>query len=146
MASPHVAGVASLMLAANRDLSPAYVKLLLADTATDLGITGWDQHYGFGLVHAARAVALARDFLTARYGDFIARIRSGATVIAETRADSGGNFAFENLPAGSYTIEAGTDVNRNGVLGEPGEFFGSATLVVTYTGDVPGVTLNVTPR
>lgn len=145
MASPHVAGVVSLMLAANRGLTPWLVKSLLADTATDLGPLGWDPDFGFGLVHAGRAVEAARALLTAHHSDFTVRIR-GADLVAETRADPAGNFLFENIPAGSYTIEAGTDVNRNGVLGEPGEFFGSRELTLSYTGDVIDVVLNVQPR
>jgi serine protease len=146
MAAPHVAGVASLMLGVNRDLTPALVRLLLRDTATDLGPAGWDEHFGHGLVHAERAVQAARARLTARHSDFIVRIRSGTTVVGETRADPGGNFTLENIPAGSYTIEAGTDVNRNGVLGDPGEFLGSVVRDVAYTGDLTGLALNVTPR
>jgi serine protease len=146
MAAPHVAGVASLMLGANRDLTPWEVKLLLAATATDLAPAGWDPDFGFGLIHAQRAVQLARDSLTARHSDFIVRIRSGANVVAQTRADPGGNFTLENIPAGSYIIEAGTDVNRNGVLGDPGEFLGSVVRDVAYTGDLAGLALNVTAR
>lgn len=146
MAAPHVAGVASLMLAANRDLTPMSVKLLLRDTATDLGTTGWDHHFGYGLVHAERAVRAARASLIAHHSDFIVRVRSGTTVVAQTRADPGGNFTLENIPAGSYIVEAGTDVNRNGVLGDPGEFLGSVTRVVAYAGDLTGLALNVTPR
>ena len=145
MASPHVAGVVSLMLAANRGLTPWLVKSLLADTATELGPAGWDPDFGFGLVHAGRAVEAARASLTAHHSDFTVRIR-GADLVAETRADPAGNFLFENIPAGSYTIEAGTDLNRNGVLGEPGEFFGSRELTLSYTGDVIEVGLNVQPR
>lgn len=146
MAAPHVAGVVSLMLAANQDLTPWLVKQLLRDTATDLGTPGWDPEFGYGLVHAERAVAAARALLAAHYSDLIVRIRSGATVIAETRADRAGNFLLENIPAGSYTLEAGTDRNRNGVLGEPGEFYGSQALTVSYAGDVSGIGLDVQPR
>jgi serine protease len=146
MATPHVAGVSSLMLAANQDLTPWLVKQLLRDTATDLGTPGWDPEFGYGLVHAERAVAAARALLAAHYSDFIVRIRSGATVIGETRADRAGNFLLQNIPAGSYTLEAGTDRNRNGILGEPGEFYGSQALAVSYVGDVGGIGLEVQPR
>jgi hypothetical protein len=37
-------------------------------------------------------------------------------------------------------------VNRNGALGDPAEFLGSVTRVVDYTGNLAGLSLNVTPR
>ncbi|MDP2676163.1 MAG: S8 family peptidase [bacterium] len=63
MASPHVAGVAALVIAAG--ISDANgngfindeVRQVLNDTAEDLGDTGRDNKYGWGLVSAAAAVA-----------------------------------------------------------------------------------------
>lgn len=59
MASPHVAGVAALVLAANPLLTPAQVEGVLLSTATDLGAVGRDDLYGFGLVNAFAAVTSA---------------------------------------------------------------------------------------
>ncbi|MFC1847877.1 S8 family serine peptidase [Chloroflexota bacterium] len=58
MACPHVAGVAALILAANPGLSPDDVRSALESTATDLGVTGWDSSYGWGLMDAEAAVPL----------------------------------------------------------------------------------------
>jgi hypothetical protein len=55
MASPHVAGTAALVLAANPGWSNDEVRLQLQDTATDLGDSGRDTHYGYGLVDAVAA-------------------------------------------------------------------------------------------
>jgi len=55
MSSPHVAGVAALLISAGAD--PADVPALLMDTARDLGDAGWDSVYGAGLVDAGAAVA-----------------------------------------------------------------------------------------
>ena len=57
MASPHVAGVAALILWANPDWSNDQVRDQLRATADDLGATGWDPQYGYGLVDAAEAAA-----------------------------------------------------------------------------------------
>ena len=57
MASPHVAGTAALILAANPDWTNDQVRAQLQATADDLGATGWDPQYGFGLVDAAEAAA-----------------------------------------------------------------------------------------
>jgi subtilisin family serine protease len=59
MASPHVAGVAALVLSANPDLTSQQVREILASTAEDLGAAGRDNLYGWGLVRAYEAVAAA---------------------------------------------------------------------------------------
>ena len=58
MASPHAAGTAALILAANPGWTNDQVRAQLRATADDLGDTGWDPHYGFGLVDAAEAAAV----------------------------------------------------------------------------------------
>ena len=56
MATPHVAGAAALILAANATYqSPAAMKMLLCQTADDLG----DTHQGCGRINLYRAMAVA---------------------------------------------------------------------------------------
>jgi len=55
MASSHVAGAAALVIAAGAQ-DPDNVRQILTDTVLDLGATGPDDLYGFGLVDAAAAV------------------------------------------------------------------------------------------
>jgi subtilisin family serine protease len=59
VASPHVAGVAALVLAVAPTLTPAQVQDILQDTAYDLGFPGTDVFYGHGLVDAYSAVVRA---------------------------------------------------------------------------------------
>jgi serine protease len=54
-----VSGVASLVWSANPNLTAAQVKNILAQTAVDLGATGYDQYYGHGFVNADAAVRTA---------------------------------------------------------------------------------------
>ncbi len=55
MASPHVAGVAALVIAGHPGWSNSQVRAQLVSTATDLGAAGRDKYYGYGLVNAAAA-------------------------------------------------------------------------------------------
>ena len=57
MSCPHVTGVAALVLAKDPSLAPSDVEYILTSTATDLGATGFDNSYGYGLVNADAAVA-----------------------------------------------------------------------------------------
>ena len=67
MAAPHVAGAAALVINtsiasstydmnANGIWDPAEVLKKLQDSAVDLGISGFDNLYGWGLVNAYNAV------------------------------------------------------------------------------------------
>ncbi len=57
MASPHVAGVAALLLGEDPSLTPDTVRDILQGTARERGAAGWDPLYGWGLVDASAAVA-----------------------------------------------------------------------------------------
>jgi subtilisin family serine protease len=59
MATPHVSGVAALVFGVNPGLSPAGVESILKNSALDLGPSGYDTTYGFGLVQADDAVSTA---------------------------------------------------------------------------------------
>ncbi len=63
-ATPIAAGVAALVLSANPDLDYHQVRDILQSTAEKVGdieyIDGRDDHYGYGRVHALRAVAVAK--------------------------------------------------------------------------------------
>lgn len=144
MASPHVAGVAALVLAANPDLLPSDVAGILAATARDVGLTGPDTYFGYGIVDAEAAVTLARASLRAYYSDIIVRL-DGDSRDYEARAANDAVYEIENVAAGTYTLEAGDDWNRDGKLGDPGEFYFSATIVVDYGGDVRR-SISVDPR
>ncbi len=62
--SPHVAGVAALMLSAAAELPAWRVRELLEETAGDLEPKGKDSRTGAGLVNAWKAVAAAESALT----------------------------------------------------------------------------------
>lgn len=59
VASPVVAGVVALMMAANSNLSNLDVERLLYSTAVDLGASGRDSQFGYGRVDAGAGVLAA---------------------------------------------------------------------------------------
>ncbi|MEM6731073.1 MAG: S8 family serine peptidase [Myxococcota bacterium] len=56
MASPHVAGVAALIWRNVPDASPQSVRQAMTQTAVDLGSSGRDNSFGYGLVQAGAAL------------------------------------------------------------------------------------------
>lgn len=59
LATPHVAGVAALVVARNPSLTNTQIRAIIEQTADDLGEPGWDPYYGHGLINAYRAVQQA---------------------------------------------------------------------------------------
>ncbi len=59
MATPHLAGVAALLLSANPNLTVAEMDSIMEVTSLDLGATGKDNTYGAGRVDAYAAVVAA---------------------------------------------------------------------------------------
>jgi len=59
MASPHVAGLAALMLAVDPNLTVSEIETILTTTTIDLGAPGRDDIFGHGLVQADRALQAA---------------------------------------------------------------------------------------
>jgi uncharacterized repeat protein (TIGR01451 family) len=55
-AAPHAAGVAALLLDADPTLTPGDVYGLLEGTAIDMGVAGFDNNSGFGLIQADAAL------------------------------------------------------------------------------------------
>jgi len=59
-ASPYTAGVAALVLSINPSRPPAAVEAIMAQTAVDLGTSGWDTDFGWGFVNAHNAILAAQ--------------------------------------------------------------------------------------
>jgi len=89
MATPHVAGVAALVWSHHGDATAAQIRGALQATAVDLGASGRDTSYGYGLVQAKAAV----DYLNAG-------------------SDGGGDPQPNEPPTASFTFSC-TDLNCN---------------------------------
>ena len=57
-ASPHVAGLAALLIAQMGRGNPAAIKSAILNSADDLGLPGVDPYYGRGRINVARALGL----------------------------------------------------------------------------------------
>jgi chitodextrinase len=59
MATPHVAGLAALLLAKNPNLTNEEIRQILRTGADDLGTAGKDRDYGYGRINAAGSMNLS---------------------------------------------------------------------------------------
>lgn len=117
MASPHVAGAIALLKQANPTLDPETVKMILRDTARDLGDPGPDNTYGGGVIDLEAAYQVA----VSGYGTLAGRVtdtQSGEGIASaliqvvdsprKTRSNEEGYYAL-SLPAEeTYDLEAGS--------------------------------------
>lgn len=56
MATPHVSGIAALLISKGNATTPDQIRTALQSTAKDLGVSGRDDTYGYGLVDAYKAL------------------------------------------------------------------------------------------
>ena len=59
-ASPHVAGLAALILSEDPTLTPAEVRQIIRDGSFDMGTAGFDRAYGYGRVDVLRSLSLVQ--------------------------------------------------------------------------------------
>lgn len=65
-AAPHISGLAAILLSCDDTLTPEQVETILWESAEDLGETGYDTSYGYGLADAAASLSA---LLTGPWGD-----------------------------------------------------------------------------
>lgn len=130
MATPHVVGVAALLISNDVATSPADVKEVLELTAEDKGTPGWDPDYGWGIVDAYAALQWGSDpppddtiapaaptNLSAMPGDTIVSLDWDDN----SEADLGGYNVYRSTSSGgSYTMIAdfltSSDYTDNNVI------------------------------
>ena len=57
MATPHVTGLAALILGKNPKLTPDQVETIIERNTTDLGVPNYDTKFGWGLINSKAALA-----------------------------------------------------------------------------------------
>ncbi|MFW5785803.1 MAG: S8 family serine peptidase, partial [bacterium] len=113
MAAPHAAALAALMLSRNPGLTPEEVYATIRESADDLGDSGRDDYYGYGLINPTKALNLEIYDVTAELEDSVQRqyntvdrwnvdAAGGTIQIDLTFAHSGGNLDLVLVdPAGT---------------------------------------------
>jgi serine protease len=142
MATPHVAGVAALLI--SRGITtPDAIRNRLRDTAVDLGARGWDPYFGYGLVNAAAAVGASNPNSTMRA---FAGVVSGNTITRQSDfagVAATGSFTITNAQPGTKSVFAWQDFNGNGQV-DLGDYFGRRDGVVISPGSTTfGVAVTV---
>jgi subtilisin family serine protease len=113
MASPHVAGQASLLLALRPDQTNTQVEEIIKQTAWDLGESGRDDVFGHGRISISRSLASVQPASpgtgTIEGTIMTADGRPAVGAKAETAgkaalADSSGDFSLSGLSEGTYDV------------------------------------------
>ncbi|SNY24282.1 serine protease [Orenia metallireducens] len=133
MATPHVTGVAALLLAQARaegnNLTPEQLKEELRLTAQDLGDKGRDDQFGYGLINAHAALADARitkaKVFTGEEIDYLnyqIKLKSDIINVSEN-----GTYELKNNDEGNYYVYCWIDLDQEGEEGynkiDKGDYF-----------------------
>jgi serine protease len=133
MACPHVAGVAALLRSRRGAWSAGEVRAAITSTCLDLGDTGWDERYGWGLIDAKAALEASRRTLA----------RPEVNLVAPNHASEGDSASLtvegKNFTGGAKIILERTGENR--VVGTDVVLSGDtvATCDVDLSGSRPGL-------
>jgi subtilisin family serine protease len=96
-ASPHVAGLASLLFAQNMTRTVSDVTKIIEDTADDRvgdpseDVAGWDMYFGHGRINALAALNVA---VPVELVSFSAKVRSGDVFLSWSTATETNNYGF----------------------------------------------------
>ena len=115
MASPHVAGVAALLMASNPSYTAEAVRNKMNGTALDLGEIGRDKLYGYGLVDASLALGIGSiaNNPPVAYGQTVDTTQNTSVAITLIAADPDGDpltYTIASAPANGIVSGTGPDI------------------------------------
>jgi tetratricopeptide (TPR) repeat protein len=122
MATPHVSGIAALLLSVNPNLTPAQIKTILEQSAEDKGTAGRDDYYGYGRVNAYKALKYSLE-------------NYGGTISQSFTIPSGETWNFQ--PGVTVKFASGVTLTSNGAFNVNGSA-GSPVTFTSVSGTTPG--------
>ena len=151
MASPHVAGVAALLMASDPSYTAEAVRNKMNGTALDLGEPGRDKLYGYGLLDASSALGLVpvTNKPPVAYGQTVDTTKNASVEITLVAADPDGDpltYTIASAPANGTVSGTGPDI----IYTPNADFTGADTFVFAVTDSagataIATVTINVVP-
>ncbi len=129
MATPHVSGLAALLLSRFGPMSPDNVADLISDTSVDLGIDGHDHDFGAGLVNAYAALTQS----TMDRAVFAVKDANGNWVGESVYGRRDRTFCISNASPGQCTLVGFLDVDGDRQI-SPGDFYGEMQIDVPPSG------------
>ncbi len=139
MAAPMVAGIVALLKGAVPGATDSEIRQAIIDGAVDLGASGRDTQFGYGLINAVAAYDALMGGeeppppppppppVGAMQISFPDHPQYPAMLL-----DPDGLFTIVNVPIGPFRIVVATDENGDGIFGGAGEHLGEVTIDVQF--------------
>ncbi|WP_177208522.1 S8 family peptidase [Trichococcus pasteurii] len=144
MAAPHVAGVAALLMASDPSYTAETVRNKMNQTALDLGTSGKDNLYGYGLVDASLALGIGSiaNHPPVAYNQAVHTTQNTSVAITLIAADPDGDqltYTIASAPANGIVSGTGADITYT-----PNADFTSADTFTYEVKDSAGLTATAT--
>ncbi|MFY0676314.1 MAG: S8 family serine peptidase [Neptuniibacter sp.] len=134
MAAPHVAGAAALLIANDTSLNRSEVLAKLANSAADLGTTGYDETFGYGLIKINQAYSASTTIDTVIEPPEEPTPPSQPTGVSATDNGNGTATIVWSAATGatSYKIKRAKENTRKGTVGDFTVVASQSSSVLSY--------------